>query len=161
MRPTAGLRQSKQALDTLGLPRDARTSTPKPRSGLQHLARLLGRGRALEVVLGADDYDADTAAAYGWINRALPDSELEPFVTRLARRIARFPAEGLLACKERVNAITLASEAEFRHDSDLFGRGVTGAHAQARIRALMSRGLQTRGETERDIGRILGELEDE
>jgi enoyl-CoA hydratase/carnithine racemase len=128
--------------------------------GVQHLARLMGRGRALEVLLGADDYDADTAAAYGWINRSLPDSELEGFVTRLAHRIGRFPAEGLFACKERVNALTLASEVEFRKDSDLFGRGVTRLEVQARIRALMSRGLQERGETELEIGRVLGELEE-
>ncbi len=128
--------------------------------GVQHLTRLMGRGRALEVILSADDYDADTAAAYGWINRALPDSELEGFVARLARRIGRFPAEGLRGCKERVNALTIASEVEFRKDSDLFGRGVSRPEVQARIRALMSRGLQERSKTELEIARVLGELED-
>ena len=61
--------------------------------GLQHLARLMGRGRAREAVLSADDYDADTAERYGWINRALPDADLAPFVAKLARRIASFPRE--------------------------------------------------------------------
>jgi hypothetical protein len=59
-----------------------------------------------------------------------------------------------------VNALTIASEAEFRKDSDLFGRGVSRPEVQARIRALMSRGLQERGETELEIARVLGGLED-
>ena len=62
--------------------------------GVQHLARLLGRGRAMEAILGADDFDAETAERYGWVNRALPDAELDAFVARLARRIASFPADG-------------------------------------------------------------------
>ena len=62
--------------------------------GVQHLGRLLGRGRAMEAILGADDFDAETAERYGWINRALPDADLDAFVARLARRIASFPADG-------------------------------------------------------------------
>ena len=61
--------------------------------GVQHLARLLGRGRAMEAILGADDFDAETAERYGWVNRALPDADLDAFVARLARRIASFPAD--------------------------------------------------------------------
>ena len=63
--------------------------------GVQHLGRLLGRGRAMEAILGADDFDAETAERYGWINRALPDADLDAFVARLARRIASFPADGV------------------------------------------------------------------
>src|SRR6201988_4594891 len=76
--------------------------------GVQHLARLIGRGRALEVMLSAQDYDADLAERYGWINRALPARELDDFVRSLAHRIASFPAAGLVATKDRVTAITLA-----------------------------------------------------
>src|SRR6187549_331610 len=65
--------------------------------GAQHLARLMGRGRALEVLLSADDYDADLAERYGWINRALPANELATFVRTLAHRIARFPTAGQAA----------------------------------------------------------------
>src|SRR4051794_39841818 len=57
----------------------------------QHLTRLMGRGRALEVLLSARDYDADLAERYGWINRALPAAELREFVHELAQRIGRFP----------------------------------------------------------------------
>src|SRR5215510_13652132 len=60
--------------------------------GIQHLTRLMGRARALEVMLSADDYDADLAERYGWINRALPSAALGEFVTSLAHRIAGFPA---------------------------------------------------------------------
>src|SRR5919109_1503796 len=71
--------------------------------GIQHLARLMGRARALEVLLSAADYDAELAERYGWINRALPASTLGDFVKSLAHRIARFPATGHVTVKERVN----------------------------------------------------------
>jgi enoyl-CoA hydratase/carnithine racemase len=127
--------------------------------GVQHLARLLGRARALEVMFSADDYDADLAERYGWINRALPARELGDFVARLAHRIARFPAAGRLAVKERVNAIALAPVEDFRRDSDLFGETVRGPEAQARTKAAFERGFQTR-DGEMDLGRLLGSLGD-
>src|SRR5690242_4531552 len=86
----------------------------------QYLARVMGRARALEVLLSAEDYDADLAERYGWVNRALPAGALGPFVESLAQRIGRYPAAGLLAIKERMNANTLAPAADFRRDSDLF-----------------------------------------
>src|SRR6266446_8394584 len=67
--------------------------------GVQHLARLMGRARALEVMLGAEDYSAELAERYGWINRALPDNTLGDFVRSFAHRIGRFPAAGLVAVK--------------------------------------------------------------
>ncbi|HET9689126.1 MAG TPA: enoyl-CoA hydratase/isomerase family protein, partial [Pseudolabrys sp.] len=80
---------------------------------VQHLTRLMGRARALEVLLSADDYDAELAERYGWINRALPARSLDGFVESLAHRIARFPTPGLVAVKERVNAIALAPTEDF------------------------------------------------
>jgi len=127
---------------------------------VQHLARLMGRARALEVIASADDYDAALAERYGWINRALPDNELEPYVTALAHRIARFPQAALLTLKQRVNAITLAPEADFRRDSELFGEGFReGGEAKGRTAKLIKVGLQTRSETEFSLGRVLGELD--
>jgi enoyl-CoA hydratase/carnithine racemase len=110
----------------------------------QYLTRLIGRGRALEVLLSADDYDADLAERYGWINRALPASDLHHFVGALARRIAKFPDAGPETIKDRVNTIALAPTADFRRDSDLFGEEVHTAQTQDRIAAAMSRGFQTR-----------------
>jgi enoyl-CoA hydratase/carnithine racemase len=127
--------------------------------GVQHLTRLMGRARALEVMLSADDYDAELAERYGWINRALPAKALDDFVRSLAHRIARFPAAGQIAVKERVNAIALAPAEEFRRDSDLFGEGVRNPEAQKRIQAALKRGFQTR-EGEMSLGRLLGNLAD-
>jgi enoyl-CoA hydratase/carnithine racemase len=127
--------------------------------GAQHLARLMGRARALEVMLSAEDYDAELAERYGWINRALPADELGDFVSSLARRIARFPAAGQVVVKQRVNAIALAPAEEFRRDSDLFGEGVRNPEAQSRIQAAMKRGFQTR-DAELALARMLGDLAD-
>jgi enoyl-CoA hydratase/carnithine racemase len=123
--------------------------------GAQHLTRLMGRGRALEVMLSANDYDADVAERYGWINRALPAAELGEFVSTLAHRIAGFPAAGHGAVKDRVNAIALAPANDFRRDSDRFGSGVSEPEAQARIQAAMRRGLQTR-DAELDLAHVIG-----
>jgi enoyl-CoA hydratase/carnithine racemase len=127
--------------------------------GVQHLARLMGRARALEVMLSADDYDADLAERYGWINRALPTKALSDFVRSLAHRIAGFPAVGQVVVKERVNALALAPVEDFRRDSDLFSEGVRNPAAQKRIQAALKRGFQTR-DAEMSLGRLLGDLAD-
>jgi enoyl-CoA hydratase/carnithine racemase len=124
---------------------------------VQYLTRLMGRARALEVMLAADDYDADLAERYGWINRALPADALDEFVRTLAHRIAAFPAAGQVAVKDRVNAISLASPEDFRRDSDLFGASVRAAETQRLIERAMKLGLQTRG-AEMDLARMLGDL---
>ena len=127
--------------------------------GVQHLVRLMGRARALEVMLSAEDYDAELAERYGWINRALPASALGNFVRSLAHRIAGFPAAGHVALKDRINAIALAPAEDFRRDSDLFGEGMRDPEAQKRIQAALRRGLQTRA-AEMSLGRLLGDLAD-
>jgi enoyl-CoA hydratase/carnithine racemase len=141
-------------------------SQPEPAFGqipgggaAQHLVRLMGRSRALEVLLSAEDYDAELAERYGWINRALPAKELDDFVGSLAHRIARFPAAGHVVVKERVNAIALAPVEDFRRDSDLFGEGVRNPETQRQIQAAMKRGFQTR-DAEMDLARMLGDLPD-
>jgi len=123
----------------------------------QHLTRLMGRGRALEVMLSADDYDADLAERYGWINRAMPARELGDFVRRLSLRIASFPATGHAVVKNRVNAIALASAEDIQHDSDLFLEGVAAPEYQRRMQAARKRGFQTR-EAEMNLGQLLADL---
>jgi enoyl-CoA hydratase/carnithine racemase len=127
--------------------------------GAQHLARLMGRGRALEVMLSAEDYDPELAERYGWINRALPAGELGDFVSSLAHRIASFPAAGRLVVKERVNAIALPSAEEIRRDSDLFLEGTRMNEFQELTQAAMKRGFQTR-DAEMELARMLGDLVD-
>ena len=124
----------------------------------QHLTRLMGRGRALEVMLSAQDYSAELAERYGWINRALPAAALGDFVRSLAQRIACFPAAGHAAVKNRVNTIALAPLEDFRRDSDAFGDGIQDPQAQDRIRAALSHGFQTR-EGEITLARMLGEMD--
>jgi enoyl-CoA hydratase/carnithine racemase len=128
--------------------------------GIQHLTRLMGRGRALEVMLSAEDYDAALAERYGWINRALPGGAIGDFVRSLAHRIAGFPAAGRLALKDRINAIALAPPDDFRRDSDLFLECARSPEAQSRIQTAMKRGFQTR-DAEVDLARMLGDLDGE
>src|ERR1700757_4390823 len=123
----------------------------------QHLVRLMGRARALEVMLSAQDFDADLAERYGWINRALPADTLGEFVGSLAHRIGSFPADAQVTVKDRVNAIALAPEEEFRRDSDLFGASAGTPEVRRRLQAAIQRGFQTR-EGELTLGRTLGDL---
>ena len=93
---------------------------PPGAGGVQHLGRLLGRGRAMEVILGAADFDADEAERYGWVNRALPDAELDAFVARLARRIASFPADAVRSTKQVLNELSLPGADAIRADARRF-----------------------------------------
>ena len=125
--------------------------------GVQHLARLMGRARALEVMLSAQDYDAELAERYGWINRALPGDELKDFVRSLAHRIATFPAAGHAVVKQRVNQIGLPSVEEIRHDSELFLEGTRNPEFQSRMQAALKLGFQTRS-AELGLGELVGKL---
>jgi len=126
--------------------------------GAQHLTRLMGRGRALEVMLSAQDYNADLAERYGWINRALPAAELDDFVRSLAHRIARFPAAGHTVVKERVNAIALPTVEDIRRDSDLFLEGTRTDKFQQLTQAAMASGFQTR-EAEMNLAQLVSDIQ--
>jgi len=127
--------------------------------GIQQLTRLMGRARALEVMLSAEDYDAELAERYGWINRALPATALGEFVRSLAHRIAEFPSAGRALLKDRVNAIALAPADDFRRDSDLFLECARIPETQRRIRVAMARGFQTHN-GEMALARMVGDLAD-
>jgi enoyl-CoA hydratase/carnithine racemase len=131
---------------------------PPGAGGVQHLARLLGRGRAMEVILGGADFDAEVAERYGWVNRALPDAELDGFVARLARCIASFPAEAVRSTKRVLNELTLPGSAAIRADARRFQQLVGSDTVKARAASLFAQGLQTRGPLELDLGDRIGSL---
>lgn len=118
---------------------------------------VVGRGRALEILLTADDYSADMAELYGWINRALPQNQIAGFVSQMAHRIARFPRRGVLEVKARMNELTLQSADHFRQDSDAFSQGMKNAEVQATIKRAMQKGFGTPKEAELRLGDLLGE----
>jgi enoyl-CoA hydratase/carnithine racemase len=124
--------------------------------GVQHLARLLGRGRAMEAILGADDFTGEQAERYGWVNRALPDAELDAFVARLARRIASFPTEAVRSAKRAINELTLPGADAIRADARRFQQLVRSDAAKRRTAALFAQGLQTRGPLELHLGDRIG-----
>ena len=126
--------------------------------GVQHLGRLLGRGRAMEVILGAADFNADEAERYGWINRALPDADLDAFVADVARRIASFPAEAVRSTKRALNELTLPGADAIRADARRFQQLVRSDSVQARSAILVAEGLQTRGPLELNLGERIGSL---
>jgi enoyl-CoA hydratase/carnithine racemase len=123
--------------------------------GTQRLGRLLGRNRALEVVLGCDDFDAATAERYGWVNRALPPDELGPFVDRLARRIASFPPRAVQLAKQAVDAGLPDVRDGLLAEQHAWNRVMTDPDLDARFAAALDAGAQTR-DGELDLGRLLG-----
>lgn len=125
--------------------------------GAQHLVRLMGRARALEVMLSAQDYDAELAERYGWINRALPADALDEFVRSLAHRIGGFPAAGQVVVKDRVNAIALPSIEDLRRDSNLFLEGTRSPEFQELTLTAMKRGFQTR-DAEMNLAKLVADL---
>jgi enoyl-CoA hydratase/carnithine racemase len=126
--------------------------------GLQHLSRMVGRQRSLEIILGSDDLCASVAEDYGWINRAVPDADLESFVSALAQRIASFPPAAVIGAKQRINAATLPEDGEVLIDAQTSETALASAASRVRMGQLIQRGLQMAGELEREFGRILAEL---
>lgn len=119
---------------------------------MARLAGLAGRGRALEIVLGADDFPGALAERYGYVNRAVPDTELDGFVDRFARRIAGFEKEALVEAKGFVDQVSLPDDALFPPALDSFYRSVARPATQARISGLLEAGLQRRSDIEIDLG---------
>jgi enoyl-CoA hydratase/carnithine racemase len=125
--------------------------------GLERLPVLIGRARALEVIIGGDDFDADTAERYGWVNRALPDAELDAFVDRFARRLASFERPAIAAAKAAINRLLgLPGPAETVASQNTFFQLAAAPAAQARIGELLQRGLQQPGDLELRLGEHLG-----
>ena len=126
--------------------------------GTERLPLLVGRGRALEIVLGANDFDGDTAERYGYVNRALPDAELDGFVDALARRIASFDRRPIAAAKNLINQVSLPSADQLLDGLNSFLTALTWPETQQRIQALLKRGLQRDSDFEKRWPEVLGSL---
>jgi len=126
--------------------------------GTERLPRLVGRGRALEIVLGANDFDGGTAERYGYVNRALPDAELDGFVDGLARRIASFDRCPIAAAKNLINQVSLPSADRLLDALNAFQTALTWPETQQRIQALLKLGLQRESDFENRWPALLGTL---
>lgn len=124
----------------------------------ERLPLLVGRGRALEIVLGSNDFDGDTAERYGYVNRALPDAELDGFVDALARRIASFDRRPIAAAKNLINQVSLPSADRLLDALNAFQTALTWPETQQRVQALLKRGLQRDGDFEKRWPAVLGTL---
>jgi len=112
-------------------------------SGCVRLPRLIGRARALEIILGCGDFDADLAERYGYVNRALPAADIDAFVKTLAYRIASFPAEAIALAKEAVALADRGIEDALVREEQLFMQSVHTEGARRRMAAAMASGMQT------------------
>jgi enoyl-CoA hydratase/carnithine racemase len=125
---------------------------------MARLPRLIGRGRALEVLLTGEDIDGDLAERYGYVNRSLPDAELDQFVDTMARRIATFDKQAIADIKRLVDGTNLPSDDEIGAGWDGFIASVQRPQAQRRVKKLMELGLQVKPDVETDLPEYTGNL---
>jgi len=122
---------------------------------LEWLPRLVGRSRALEFVLSADDFDADVAERYGWVNRTLDDADLDSFVDTLTRRLASFDRKTLAAAKTQINRFGMPAATELKSSNDMIFPMLSWPDAQARRGKLRDIGYGVRSDFELNFGRYL------
>lgn len=125
---------------------------------MARLPRLMGRGRALEVLLGADDIPGDLAELYGYVNRALPDRDLDGFVEALASRIASFDKRAISETKHFADVASLPPDFEIAPEWDVCFASIMRPAAQERIGKLMERGLHQAGDVENRLGYHVGQV---
>jgi enoyl-CoA hydratase/carnithine racemase len=125
---------------------------------LARLPLLVGRARAIEIALGGDDFDAETAERYGWINRAISDAELDGFVANFVRRILSFDSQALNATKSILNQNGLTRQAELQSTQAIFGGTLRSSAALEKMAKSRERGLGTAGKFELDLGRLIADL---
>lgn len=119
---------------------------------MARLAGLMGRGRALEVILAADDFPGLLAERYGYVNRAVPDAELDDFVEMIARRIAGFDKTALKEAKRFLDDVSLPDDSVFPPALEQFFQSVGRPETRARTQRLLQKGLQLRSELELNLG---------
>ncbi|WP_197386898.1 enoyl-CoA hydratase/isomerase family protein [Ralstonia pseudosolanacearum] len=123
-----------------------------------HLARLVGRDRAMEILLTSDDYNAADAERYGWITRAVPEQDLDRFVDKIAARLATFDKTALSTTKRRINAAAFPSDVELLNSYGQFAKSVSWPGLQPRVQ-IFGRIMQEAGpmKVESNLGRYVGE----
>ena len=124
---------------------------------MARLPRLIGRNRALEVLLSSEDIRGEQAEAYGYVNRALPDAELDAFVEALATRIARFDKWAIANTKRLVNT-SLPPDVEIGAGWDACIASLGRSAAQDGIKALMAQGFHKPGDVENRLGDYVGQI---
>jgi enoyl-CoA hydratase/carnithine racemase len=122
---------------------------------IARLPRLIGRGRALEVLLGADDFDAERAERYGYVNRVVADAMLDEETDRLARRLASFDKQAIAETKALVDAASLPDDDELRPALGAFFASSARPATQARFATLAAHGLGSDSELERRLGELV------
>jgi enoyl-CoA hydratase/carnithine racemase len=127
-------------------------SVPPGGGAPARLPRLVGRGRALEILMGAEDFDGDLAERYGDVNRAVPDAELDGFVTAFASRVATFDRGAVAEMKGWVDEITLPADDEFPAQSAAFAARLGGERYQQWAQHAFAAGLQQSGDVEERLG---------
>ena len=125
---------------------------------MARLPRLIGRGRALEVFLGADDFPGDLAERYGYVNRSLPDAELDGFVDALATRIASFDKRTISETKRFVDVASLPPDYEIAPEWDVCLASIMRPAAQKRINKLLEQGFHKPGDVESRLGYHVGQV---
>jgi len=125
---------------------------------MARLPRLIGRNRAMEVLMGSDDIGGDLAQAYGYVNRSLPDAELDAFVGALATRIASFDKWAISNTKRLVNAASQTPEVEMAAGWEACMASVARPTTQARLRAFRELGFHKPGDAENRLGFYLGRV---
>jgi enoyl-CoA hydratase/carnithine racemase len=125
---------------------------------MARLPRQIGRSRALEVLLSSDDIRGDLAEAYGYVNRSLPDAELDEFVDALATRVASFDKWAIANTKRLVNAASLPPDVEIAAGWDTCMASIGRPAAQDRIKTLFEHGFHKPGDAENRLGSYLGRL---
>jgi enoyl-CoA hydratase/carnithine racemase len=125
---------------------------------MARLPRLIGRGRALEVLLGADDINGELAERYGYVNRSFPDGELDAFVDALAKRISTFDRQAIAETKRLVNIASLPADSDIAPEWDAFIAALNRPAAQKRIKMLMDRGFHRPGDVETRLGHYVGQI---
>jgi enoyl-CoA hydratase/carnithine racemase len=125
---------------------------------LQRLPPLVGRSRALEIVLGAGDFDAEAAERYGWVNRSIPDAELDAFVAGFVGRILSFDRQALRTAKSIINDVGLPDPARLQSTQDIFFQSFAWEGAKERLPKLRERGIGHAGDFELNLGRHLANL---